>query len=353
MSPKFTLCLFVLLLTPSFLLANKESSFFYQVLDLTFSASDEEIKKAFNELSKKYHPDRSGHSERFVKIQRAYEVLSSRVKKHLYDTDGLEEMERYEHAVANGYAHQRYRKTPNGVIKIQVGLEEVYKGTEKNMVISRKSLCRKCHATGAKNGELKHCHQCQGRGVIMQQVQTGMGFAMQMQSTCPKCGGAGHMAHEKCNVCGGGKMVTENKNFKVAIEKGMMHGEIITFEGEGDSFINSLPGDTQFEVQVRPHSQFVRDKDDLYVKLPISFKEALFGFSKSVRHLDNRFVEISKSEPSQPNSFVVLKGEGMPKRNTLMESGDLYLELIIELPRILKEEQKKIVLEILNYPLSK
>ena len=161
------------------------------------------------------------------------------------------------------------------------------------------------------------------------------------------------MAHERCSVCGGGKMVTENKNFKVAIEKGMMHGDQITFEGEGDSFINSLPGDIQFDIHIRPHSQFTRDKDDLYVKLPISFKEALFGFSKSVRHLDNRYVEISKTEPSQPNSFVVLKGEGMPKRNSPLESGDLYLELIIELPKTLKEEQKKIVREILDYAISK
>lgn len=326
----------------------KNSPQLYDYLELKFSASDDEIKKAFNELSKKYHPDKYGSSDKYMKIQRAYEILSSRTKKHIYDTDGLEEAERYEHAVANGYAGQRYRKTEDGIFQLTLGLEEVYKGIEKNMVISRKSLCRKCHATGAENGELKHCHHCQGRGVTMQHVQTGMGFVMQMQTTCPKCGGTGHMAHKKCGICNGTKMISENKNFKVIIEKGAMHGDTITFDGEGDSFVNSLPGDVKFIVNVRPHTLFVREKDDLYIKLNISFKEALFGFSKSIRHLDGRSVEISKNEPSQPNSYVVLKGEGMPKKNSPMDNGDLYLELVIELPRRLNEEQKRLVREIME-----
>ncbi len=328
--------------------ANKENNFFYQVLDLTFSATDEEIKKAFNELSKKYHPDKSGSSERFVKIQRAYEVLSNRAKKHIYDTDGLEEMERYEHAVANGYASQRYRKMGDALIQVTVELEDAYKGTERNVVLGRKSLCRKCHATGAKNGELKHCHHCHGRGVVFQQVQTNMGFVMQMQTTCPKCGGQGHMAHEHCPVCGGQKMVTENKTFKLLIEKGIADRDEIVFENEGDSFINALPGDVKFTVLVKPHPQFTRDKDDLYYKLPITFQEALFGFSKRIRHLDGRYVEINRNEPSQPNSYVTLKGEGMPKKNQPTENGDLYLELTIELPKRLNEAQKKLVKEILQ-----
>ena len=325
-----------------------DKNFFYQVLDLTFSATDEEIKKAYQNLSKKYHPDNSGYSDRFIKIQRAYEALTNRIKKHIYDTDGLEEMERFEHAVANGYANQRYRRINELLVSITVDLDEVYKGTEKNIVLSRKSLCRKCHATGAKNGELKHCHHCHGRGVVFQQVQTNMGFMMQMQTTCPKCGGAGHMAHEKCPICGGSKMITENKNFKVVVEKGMMHGDEIVFEGEGDAYVHSLPGDVKFKLTVKPHATFTRERDDLYVKLPISFKEALFGFSKSIRHLDGRYVEISKSEPSQPNSYVIIKGEGMPKKNAPLETGDLYLELIIELPRVLNQEQKRLVKEILK-----
>lgn len=340
----FTLILTLL----NYSIATKDNTFFYQVLDLNFSASDEDIEKAYNELSKKFHPDKSGHSDRFVKIQRAYEVLSNRAKKHIYDTDGLEEMERFEHATANGYASQRYRKAGESPIQLTIDLEEAYKGTERNVVLGRKSLCRKCHATGAKNGELKHCHHCHGRGVVFQQVQTNMGFMMQMQTQCPKCGGAGHMPHDRCPVCGGNKMVTENKNFKVVIEKGWMHMDEVVFEGEGDSFISALPGDVKFSILVREHHQFFRNRDDLNMRLPISFEESLFGFSKSVQHLDGRIVGISKNEPSQPNSYVMIKGEGMPKKNQPGETGDLHLELTVQLPTRLSEAQKEIVREILG-----
>lgn len=346
--PSKLIALTVLLGVAGLAAANKDNTFFYQVLDLTFSATDEEIKKAFNELSKKFHPDKSGHSDRFVKIQRAYEVLSNRAKKHIYDTDGLEELERYEHALAHGYAGQRYRKVGDSPIQLTVDLEDAYKGTERNVVLGRKSICRKCHATGAKNGELKHCHHCHGRGVVFQQVQTNMGFMMQMQTTCPKCGGQGHMPHERCPVCGGTKMVSENKNFKVVIERGVHHGDEVVFEGEGDSFVNALPGDVRFTILVRDHHQFSRDRDDLFMRLPISFEEALFGFSKSVQHLDGRIVGISKSEPSQPNSQVVIKGEGMPKKNQPTETGDMRLELTIQLPPRLSDAQKALVEEILG-----
>lgn len=111
--------------------------FYYEVLGVPFWASDEDIKKSFNDLSKKYHPDSGGQYDKYTKIQRAYEILSNRSKKLIYDTDGIEEVERYEHATANGYANQRYRKTPDQDINLSVTLEELYKGNERNIAIRR------------------------------------------------------------------------------------------------------------------------------------------------------------------------------------------------------------------------
>jgi DnaJ-related protein SCJ1 len=327
---------------------SKDKRFFYEVLEVPFWATDDEIKKAYTDLSKQYHPDRSRSSDKYVKIQRAYEVLSSRIKKLIYDTDGLEEVERYEHAKANGYAGQRYRRSMDSRVTIMASLEDAYRGAERNVVITRGSLCRKCQGTGAKNGELKHCHHCHGRGMVYQQVRAGNGFVMQVQTHCPHCGGRGHMPTENCPVCSGRKIVHENKSFKISIERGAHNGEEVVFEGEGDEEPTSIPGDVRVEITLREHPLFKRQGDDLHAKLNISFQEAIFGFSKTIKQLDGRTVEISKSDPSQPNSIIILKGEGMPKRSQPGEFGDMHLEVVYELPKKLNAEQIRLVKAIFD-----
>ncbi len=114
----------------------------YEILNVTYKATDEEIKKAFNKLSKKYHPDKSRNTSQYQKIQRAYEILSDRTLKTIYDTDGLDEVIRYEHAVNNGYVNRRYNKMRPKSITLQISLKEAYLGVERVYNISRKSLCR-------------------------------------------------------------------------------------------------------------------------------------------------------------------------------------------------------------------
>ncbi len=156
------------------------------------------------------------------------------------------------------------------------------------------------------------------------------------------------MPTETCPVCSGKKIVHENKSFKVSIEKGALNGEEIIFEGEGDEEGTSIPGDVKVEIVIRDHPTYKRRGDDLVTKLQISFQEAIFGFSKSVKQLDGRMVEISKGGPSQPNSFIILKGEGLPKKNQPGESGDMHLEIVFDLPKRLNGAQLQIVKAIFD-----
>lgn len=330
------------LLLSAQVLSHSHDTFLYEVLELTFTASEDDIRRAYQTLSKKHHPDKSGNSQMFAKVTRAYEVLNSRVKRHIYDTDGLQEVERYEQAVANGYAGQRYNRVQAKVINIRLNLEDAYKGAERNINLSRSSLCTKCKGSGAKNGELKICSECGGAGVKLERVRTGFGI-MQMQTRCNKCGGKGKFASASCPVCNGRRVVSESKSFKVGIDRGVSHGHEILFEGEGDSIIEALPGDIKFILDILPHARFRREGDDLYTSVEISFHEALFGFSKKITHLDDRSIDISKTGVSQHNSFIVAKGEGMPKKESPQNFGDLYVEINFKLPTSIRDKQKEIL----------
>ena len=332
----------LIILLSSSIASHSHDTFLYDVLDLSFSASEDDIKRAYQTLSKKHHPDRSGSSHMYVKVTRAYEVLSNRTKRHIYDTDGLEEVERYEQAAARGYVQQRYNKMKPKVITLRLTLEDAYKGTERNITVSRNSLCSKCKGTGAKNGELKVCSECGGAGVKIERVRTGFGI-MQMQTRCPRCGGKGRSANATCPVCGGRRMVTESKSFKVGIDRGVDKGDEVLFEGEGDAVVEALPGDVRFVLDIGPHARFRREADDLYTSLEISFDEAMFGFSKNITHLDDRTVEISKTGVSQHNSFIVVKGEGMPRKDSPQNFGDLYVEVLFKLPLKINEKQREIL----------
>lgn len=333
--------LLILFLTKT-LTSHSHDTFLYEVLELPFTASEEDIKRAYQTLSRTHHPDKSGNSHMYVKITRAYEVLSSRIKRHIYDTDGLEEVERYEQAISSGYTSQRYNKMKPKIITLRQTLEEAYKGVERNVTVSRNSLCTKCKGTGAKNGELKICSECGGAGVKVEKVRTAFGI-MQMQTRCNKCGGKGKFASATCPVCGGRRLVSESKSFKVGIDRGVSNGHEILFEGEGDSIIEALPGDVKFIIEIAPHARFRREGDDLYANLEISFYESMFGFSKKITHLDDRTVEISKTGVSQHNSFIIVKGEGMPKKDSPQNFGDLYVEINFKLPQRINDKQREIL----------
>lgn len=318
----------------------------YHTLNLKIDASDEDIKKAFQTLSKEHHPDKKGNNSLYVKILRAYEILSDRTKKSIYDNDGIDEVGRYEHAVENNYVSRRYNKMQPKKITVVVSLQEVFMGTEKNIAINRQSSCRSCQGTGAHNAEFKVCPHCNGQGMTIKTIRTNMGM-MRMQAQCDHCGGQGKFPKSQCPVCKGRKTIYENKSFKVNIDKGVHDGDEIVFPGEGDAITTALPGDVIIQIQVIKNDKFRREGDDLYAKMEVSFEEALFGFERSLVHLDGRKVGVSKKGISQPNELIKIDGEGMHKKESF-ERGNLYVEIVFKLPEKVTLKQRKIIRSIFS-----
>ena len=177
-----------------------------------------------------------------------------------------------------------------------------------------------CRGTGAKDGETQKCKACGGRGVRMVQQQMAPGFVVQMQEPCGECGGRGTIAKAACPHCQGRKVVMEEKTLTADIEKGMASDAEIRFARESEQSPGVTPGDVIFKLRQAPHPRFRREGDNLHHDLHLSLKEALLGYSRSVRHLDGRDVTIEHRGVTQPFEVRRVEGEGMPNHEVSGQS---------------------------------
>lgn len=173
---------------------------------------------------------------------------------------------------------------------------------------------------------------------------------MQMQVQCDRCGGRGNVNAQNCPHCKGKKVVQDQKQLKIHVERGMADGDEIVFEREAEQIPDMVPGDVIFTVKQQPHPKFKRVGDNLYTDVNIRLEEALLGFTKRIGHLDGHIVEVNSKphEIIQPFQWKVLKGEGMPKRNVYSEFGELHSKIVVDFPKTLSEEQKALINEILS-----
>ena len=315
---------------------------FYEILGVSRDASQKEIKKAFRNLSLKYHPDRNpgdkNAHERFLKINRAHETLTDPEKKEIYDIYGEEGLNNENNLMQRGK-----EVGPDARVDITVSLEDLYNGAKRSIQMEKNVICPKCHGTGGKLGKTKKCPECGGRGVSLQTVNM-MGFSMQMQQTCNRCKGKGIIFSEVCPHCHGKRVVLEKKTLTVEIERGMRNGQEIVFPRESEQRPDTIPGNLIVKLNQRKHPFFEeRVGNDLKASLELTLKEALLGFRRKIKHLDGREIEVEESGTTQPFSVKKIKGEGMPVHKFPAEKGDLYLTMKVRLPRSLSEKEKEMI----------
>lgn len=192
-------------------------------------------------------------------VHNGLQVLSDTEKRQIYDLEGVEGLERHEKGgnqpaspfdMFFGGGGGGRRKGPDAQVEIEVTLEELYNGGQRQARISRNIICPKCRGTGAKDGQTTKCNACQGRGVRMVQQQMAPGFVVQMQETCPECNGKGQIYKSKCPHCQGKKVVMEEKTLTATIEKGMPSNGEIRFERESEQQPGITPGDVIFKLKV-------------------------------------------------------------------------------------------------------
>jgi len=336
---------------------------YYEVLGVSKDASDSDLKKAYRRLAMKHHPDRnqdnSKESEaKFKEAKEAYEVLSNADLKARYDRfghEGLEGMpdggfssagfddifgELFGDIFGSRQRSSRQRQASNLRFALDLDLEEAVHGVEKKIKVPRMVRCNPCNSTGAKPGtQPSRCGTCNGQGQVRIQQ---MGFTL--AQTCPKCHGAGTVIANPCPSCGGQGRVQESTKLSVQIPAGIDDGNQIRVAGKGEEGGSGvLPGDLYVQINLRKHSIFQRDGDNLYCEIPISYAVAALGGTVEIPTLEGR-ANLKISPETQTGKMMRLRGKGV--RSVRSASlGDLYCKLVVETPVNLTSKQKTLLEE--------
>lgn len=330
----------------------KETAY-YDVLGVKPNASNDELKKAYRKLALKYHPDKNpNEGEKFKQISQAYEILSDPDKRSIYDEGGeaaikkggggnndfTSPMHLFEMFFGDAFSggRRRERRGKDLVHQMSVTLEELYNGTVRKLALQKSVICDRCEGRGGKKGAIEKCQQCRGVGVETKIQQVGPGLMHQIEQVCRRCSGQGEIISEKdrCKQCNGRKTVRDRKILEVHVEKGMRDGQKILFSGEGDQEPNLQPGDIVIVLDEKEHHTFMRTGHDLFLKMQIQLVEALCGFQKVIKTLDERDLVITSlpGEVIKNDQTKCIMGEGMPMYKNPFEKGRLIIHFLVVFP---------------------
>jgi molecular chaperone DnaJ len=346
---------------------------YYEVLSVTRTASDGEIKKAYKKLAIKYHPDRNQGDEeaveKFKEASDAFGILSDATKRSRYDQFG--------HAGVQGAAGRSggggfndvndifsafgdifegfgfggggrsrgrsgARKGASLETTIVLELPEAASGCTRELEVSRRETCETCDGSGGKAGsQAINCSTCGGHGQVIQ----SQGF-FRVQTTCPACKGEGKTIKDLCNDCSGSGRRMKTSTLEINIPGGVDNGMQMPIRGEGEAGVKGGPrGDLHVNFKVKEHPLFKRDGQDLLCRVPISYSQAALGAEIEVPTLTGRETLTVKSG-TQPGAITRLRHKGMPDPNGRHSVGDLLLEFQIEVPKKVGAKQEKLLREL-------
>jgi molecular chaperone DnaJ len=335
---------------------------YYETLEISRTATEAEIKKAYRRMAMKFHPDRNSDDpqseEKFKEAKEAYEVLSDAQKRAAYDQFGHAGVDQSAgggrsqgggfsdifgdvfndiFGASGGGGRQSYRGADLRY-HLDLSLEDAVFGTTEKIRIPTHVSCETCEGSGAKKGtQPVTCTTCAGHG----QVRMQQGF-FSVQQPCPHCRGTGQMIKEPCSDCHGEGHVQENKTLSVKVPAGVDTGDRIRLTGEGEAGEGGAgPGDLYVEVQVQSHDVFTRDGSNLYCDVPIAFVTATLGGELDVPTLSGK-ASLKVSEGTQSGQQFRLKGKGV-KSVRGGAVGDLICRVIIETPVKLSKKQKELL----------
>ncbi|OUY06286.1 molecular chaperone DnaJ [Acinetobacter populi] len=342
---------------------------YYEVLGVSKTASDDEIKKAYRKLAMKYHPDRNPDNaeaeEKFKEASEAYEVLSDSEKRSMYDRMGHNAFEGgfggggfggggfnaedifsqfgdiFGGAFGGGSrGGQRQRRGSDLRYVMTLDLEEAIKGVKKTITFSAPAPCDVCDGKGAKNAsDVETCRTCHGTG----QIRMQQGF-FAVQQTCSTCRGTGKTIKNPCNSCHGSGIKDRQQTLEVTIPAGVDNGDRVRLSGKGEAVTGGQAGDLYVEVVVREHPIFQRDGADLYMDVPVSIADVALGKEIEIPTLDSR-VSLKIPEGTQTGKLFRLRGKGVkPVRSTMV--GDLLCRIVVETPTNLTERQRELLKEL-------
>ena len=344
---------------------------YYELLGVSKNSDAKEIKSAFRKLAMKYHPDRNsgdkGAEKKFKEINEAYEVLKDEQKRAAYDRFGHEGVG----GAARGHGPQGFggdfqdiSDIFSGVFRdfmgggqrggrqqqgrgsdlehsMEILLEDAFHGKKRNVKYTTYMKCDDCSGTGSKEGGgVKRCTACHGRGTIHSQE----GF-FTVERTCPACGGSGVVIKNPCKSCNGQGRKEKQRSISIDIPPGVENGMKIRVMGEGEAGMRGAPsGDLYILVGVKEHRIYQRDGHNLHCSVPIKMTTAALGGEFTVPGLDKKTIKVKVPKGTQSDSILRVREKGMPHIRS-KRHGDLFVQVVVEIPVNLTNKQKEILKE--------
>lgn len=353
---------------------------YYEVLGVQKGASDDEIKKAYRKLAKKYHPDLNpddkSAEKNFKEVGEAYEVLSDSQKKARYDQFGHAGVDPsygggaggaggyggfggfggadfgdlgdiFDSFFGGGFGGSARRANPTAPRRgtdihtsLTVDFSEACKGVKKSVKVTRQETCDTCRGNGSEPGHSPQtCPECSGTGQVATVQQTPLG-AIRSSRACTRCGGKGKIIDHPCHTCSGNGHVRKNKTIEINIPAGINEGQTLSVRQQGNAGANGGPqGDLNITISVRPDPLFTREGFDIHCDIPITYYQAVVGEELTIPTIDGK-VKYTVPSGTQPGTVFRLKGKGVQRLNG-RGRGDQYVKMMVEVPKNLNKEQQE------------
>ena len=361
---------------------------YYDILNVKQDASQQEIKKAFKVLAKKYHPDLNKEpdaEEKFKEAQEAYAVLSDPEKRSMYDRlghdayvnnqqgtggfrmDDIDLSDIFGEIFGNGFGgmnfggfgdfagfgQQQRNQGFNGQdleTKITISFKESVFGTTKEINVKREIDCDQCHGTGAQStSDVIKCSECHGTGQVLMQKQTMFGM-MQTNSVCPKCHGTGEMIKNPCHKCKGNGRININEKVNIKIPPGVNDGSYLRVSNKGmGGHKKGHDGDLYVHINVIEDKFFKRKDNDIYIEMPITYTQAVLGDTIEVPTI-HQTVKMKIPKGTQPNTKLRLKNKGVKLNNGI--TGDQIVEVKLIVPKKITKEEEKLFEELKEHEIK-
>ena len=363
---------------------------YYEVLGVNKNASDDEIKKAYRKLAKKYHPDANPDNKqeaeaKFKEVNEAYETLSDSQKRRMYDQFGPDGPQGFGGGAGGPFGNGTYtystgfdgfsdfgdlgdifssffgggfgggsrasrqnaaRKGADLRYDLEISFEESFLGTERYVTINRRETCPTCHGEGSKPGtHPETCSVCHGTGQI-KQVQTTILGQMQTMRTCSNCHGTGKVIKEPCENCRGKGTVRNQVRLSVKIPAGVDDNQTIVLRGEGEPGENGGgKGDLYITVHVKRHSIYTRKGNNVLCDIPITFTQATLGAELKIPMVDGTMENYRIPDSTQTGTKFVIRGKGFKNLNGNGQ-GDFIFQVVVQVPKKLTQEQRNLLVEL-------